>query len=260
MICYNNGGIIGVDYTDGDIICSTLTTSQSFGMYVRSMFKGLFGSGYTGIQTDGSFMEGEETRTKLDDPSGGGSEGSGFGGTVLPEEPGSAIGGSTELLPGDGTTASGLPGEGGSEGSGSGQGTQPIGDPVTGEPTDGTAAGGSEIGAAMEELFGPSMLAYSEKTGRYELLDTAGAAAGEELTRKEALEKAKDAAAPDEKDNTAEPDDQAEKKDSFLVAWWQGRSLNAEERQGFILIAAAAAAGIAVLIILYRVVIRKRKQ
>lgn len=112
----------------------------------------------------------------------------------------------------------------------------------------------------MEELFGPSMLAYSEKTGRYELLDTAGAAAGEELTRKEALEKAKDTAAPDEKDNTAEPDGQAEKKDSFLVAWWQGRSLNAEERQGFILIAAAAAAGIAVLIILYRVVIRKRKQ
>ena len=260
MICYNNGGIIGVDYTGGDIICSTLTTRQSFGMYVRSMFKGLFGSGYTGIQTDGSFMEGEETRTKLDDPSGGGSEGSGFGGTVLPEEPGSAIGGSTELLPGEGTTASGLPGEGGSEGSGSGQGTRPIEDPVTGEPTDGTAAGGSEIGAAMEELFGPSMLAYSEKTGRYELLDTAGAAAGEELTRKEALEKAKDAAAPDEKDNTAEPDDQAEKKDSFLVAWWQGRSLNAEERQGFILIAAAAAAGIAVLIILYRVVIRKRKQ
>ena len=52
-ICYKNGGIIGVDYTGGDISCSTLTTRQSFGMYVRSMFKGLFGSGYTGIQTDG---------------------------------------------------------------------------------------------------------------------------------------------------------------------------------------------------------------
>ena len=42
---------------------------------------------------------------------------------------------------------------------------------------NGTAAGGSEIGAAMEELFGPSMLAYSEKTGRYELLDTASLSA-----------------------------------------------------------------------------------
>ena len=51
-----------------------------------------------------------------------------------------------------------------------------------------------------------------------------------------------------------------EKDHTFSIAWGFNRSLDATEKQGFVLIALATAAGIAVLATLFFKVVRKRKK
>ena len=118
---------------------------------------------------------------------------------------------------------------------------------------------------AYQELFGDSLLAYSEKTGKYELLDTEKLSEGEEVKRTDTLaEKSdnknngSDNSSSDEKEDEEQDPDGDE--DSFSVAWGINRSLDSTERQGFLLIALASGIGIAVLAILYFKVIRRRKK
>ena len=118
---------------------------------------------------------------------------------------------------------------------------------------------------AYQELFGDLLLAYSEKTGKYELLDTEKLSEGEEVKRTDTLaEKSdnknngSDNSSSDEKEDEEQDPDGDE--DSFSVAWGINRSLDSTERQGFLLIALASGIGIAVLAILYFKVIRRRKK
>ena len=151
-------------------------------------------------------------------------------------------------------------------------------DPDTSETSGGSGGtAGAQDGqdeaqsSVLMELFGSAVPAYSTRTGRYELLDTASLSAGGQMTREEAIQQAQAAADQAEDgtqsangngstaDKSAEPE-QAEGESGFSVAWGPNRSLNAGERQGFTLIALAAViAGIG-LVILYRVVIRKRRK
>ena len=126
---------------------------------------------------------------------------------------------------------------------------------------------------AAFELLGKSVVAFSEKTGKYELLDTASLLKGKEVTRVDALaaEKAKEAASEgsgtkaDSKQDTdtKEADDRtekAEKDGEFSVAWGLNHNLYTGEKQGFILIGLATAVAIAVLTVLYLKIIRKRRR
>ena len=108
---------------------------------------------------------------------------------------------------------------------------------------------------ALRELFGRSIVAFSEQTGQYELLDTESLANGKQVARVDAL------AAQNSGDRT-EANEDTENRHSentdFAVAWGLNRSLDTGEKQGFALIALAAAAAMAVLIVLYVKGIRKR--
>lgn len=326
---YKDGNVIGVDYSTGDTVCSTLTSVQSFVMYARRTIAGIFGGG--GVPVDGSFLDAEAVKDRLEtggvDQSGGAAIGGGTGangtavtkpgetetpaggsdtaagtgesvevtgdaqsggqsqaagaGESVPDQTGTdsgAAGGETGAagnvtdIPtgGDGTPDGEITGAGNTDNAGS--------DPDTSETSggsDGTA--GAQDGQAeaqssvLMELFGSAVPAYSTRTGRYELLDTASLSAGRQMTREEAIQQAQ--AAADQAgdgtqsangngstaDKSAEPE-QAEGESDFSVAWGPNRSLNAGERQGFTLIALAAViAGIG-LVILYRVVIRKRRK
>ena len=326
---YKDGNVIGVDYSTGDTVCSTLTSVQSFVMYARRTIAGIFGGG--GVPVDGSFLDAEAVKDRLEtggvDQSGGAAIGGGTGangtavtkpgetetpaggsdtaagtgesvevtgdaqsggqsqaagaGESVPDQTGTdsgAVGGETGAagdvtdIPtgGDGTPDGEITGAGNTDNAGS--------DPDTSETSggsDGTA--GAQDGQAeaqssvLMELFGSAVPAYSTRTGRYELLDTASLSAGGQMTREEAIQQAQ--AAADQAgdgtqsangngstaDKSAEPE-QAEGESDFSVAWGPNRSLNAGERQGFTLIALAAViAGIG-LVILYRVVIRKRRK
>ena len=326
---YKDGNVIGVDYSTGETVCSTLTSVQSFVMYARRTIAGIFGGG--GVPVDGSFLDAEAVKDRLEtggvDQSGGAAIGGGTGangtavtkpgetetpaggsdtaagtgesvevtgdaqsggqsqaagaGESVPDQTGTdsgAAGGETGAagdvtdIPtgGDGTPDGEITGAGNTDNTGS--------DPDTSETSggsDGTA--GAQDGQAeaqssvLMELFGSAVPAYSTRTGRYELLDTASLSAGGQMTREEAIQQAQ--AAADQAgdgtqsangngstaDKSAEPE-QAEGESDFSVAWGPNRSLNAGERQGFTLIALAAViAGIG-LVILYRVVIRKRRK
>ena len=106
-------------------------------------------------------------------------------------------------------------------------------------------------------------MAYSDKTGRYELMDTASLSEGEQVTAAEALA-AKNAhdsghgAGEQPSEDAATAD--GEKDRTFSIAWGFNRSLDATEKQGFVLIALATAAGIVVLATLFFKVVRKRKK
>ena len=326
---YKDGNVIGVDYSTGDTVCSTLTSVQSFVMYARRTIAGIFGGG--GVPVDGSFLDAEAVKDRLEtggvDQSGGTAIGGGTGanGTAItkPGETETPAGGSDtaagtgESVEVTGDAQSGgqsqaagaggsVPDQTGTDSGAAGGETGAAGD-VTDIPTggDGTADGeitgagntdnaesdpdtsetsggsGGTAGAqdgqdeaqssVLMELFGSAVPAYSTRTGRYELLDTASLSAGGQMTREEAIQQAQ--AAADQAgdgaqsangngstaDKSAEPE-QAEGESGFSVAWGPNRSLNAGERQGFTLIALAAViAGIG-LVILYRVVIRKRRK
>ena len=326
---YKDGNVIGVDYSTGETVCSTLTSVQSFVMYARRTIAGIFGGG--GVPVDGSFLDAEAVKDRLEtggvDQSGGAAIGGGTGangtavtkpgetetpaggsdtaagtgesvevtgdaqsggqsqaagaGESVPDQTGTdsgAAGGETGAagdvtdIPtgGDGTPDGEITGAGNTDNTGS--------DPDTSETSggsDGTA--GAQDGqdeaqsSVLMELFGSAVPAYSTRTGRYELLDTASLSAGGQMTREEAIQQEQEAAdqAGDgtqsangngsTADKSAEPE-QAEGESDFSVAWGPNRSLNAGERQGFTLIALAAViAGIG-LVILYRVVIRKRRK
>lgn len=325
---YKDGNVIGVDYSTGDTVCSTLTSVQSFVMYARRTIAGIFGGG--GVPVDGSFLDAEAVKDRLEtggvDQSGGEAIGGGTGanGTAV-TKPGEtetpaggdiaagtgesvevtgdaqsggqsqAAGAGESVLDQTGTDSGAAGGETGAAGdvtdiptggdgtpdgeiTGAGNTDNAGSDPDTSETSggsDGTA--GAQDGQAeaqssvLMELFGSAVPAYSTRTGRYELLDTASLSAGGQMTREEAIQQAQ--AAADQAgdgtqsangngstaDKSAEPE-QAEGESDFSVAWGPNRSLNAGERQGFTLIALAAViAGIG-LVILYRVVIRKRRK
>ena len=326
---YKDGNVIGVDYSTGATVCSTLTSVQSFVMYARRTIAGIFGGG--GVPVDGSFLDAEAVKDRLEtggvDQGGGTAIGGGTGanGTAVtkPGETETPAGGSdTAAGTGESVEVTGDAQSGGqSQAAGAGESvpdqtvtdsgaaggeTGAAGD-VTDIPTggDGTADGeitgagntdnagsdpdtsetsggsGGTAGAqdgqdeaqssVLMELFGSAVPAYSTRTGRYELLDTASLSAGGQMTREEAIQQAQAAADQAEDgtqsangngstaDKSAEPE-QAEGESGFSVAWGPNRSLNAGERQGFTLIALAAViAGIG-LVILYRVVIRKRRK
>ena len=326
---YKDGNVIGVDYSTGATVCSTLTSVQSFVMYARRTIAGIFGGG--GVPVDGSFLDAEAVKDRLEtggvDQSGGTAIGGGTGanGTAVtkPGETETPAGGSDtaagtgESVEVTGDAQSGgqsqaagagesVPDQTGTDSGAAGGETGAAGD-VTDIPTggDGTADGeitdagntdnagsdpdtsetsggsdgtaGAQDGQAeaqssvLMELFGSAVPAYSTRTGRYELLDTASLSAGGQMTREEAIQQAQAAADQAEDgtqsangngstaDKSAEPE-QAEGESGFSVAWGPNRSLNAGERQGFTLIALAAViAGIG-LVILYRVVIRKRRK
>ena len=323
---YKDGNVIGVDYSTGATVCSTLTSVQSFVMYARRTIAGIFGGG--GVPVDGSFLDAEAVKDRLEtggvDQSGGAAIGGGTGangtavtkpgetetpvggdiaagtgenvevtgdaqsggqsqaagaGESVPDQTGTdsgAAGGETGAagdvtdIPtgGDGTPDGEITGAGNTDNAGS--------DPDTSETTGGSGGtAGAQDGQAeaqssvLMELFGSAVPAYSTRTGRYELLDTASLSAGGQMTREEAIQQAQAAADQagdgtqnangNTADKSAEPE-QAEGESGFSVAWGPNRSLNAGERQGFTLIALAAViAGIG-LVILYRVVIRKRRK
>lgn len=223
---------------------------------------------------------GESVEVTGDAQSGGQSQAAGAGGSV-PDQTGTdsgAAGGETGAagdvtdIPtgGDGTADGEITGAGNTDNAGS--------DPDTSETSGGSGGtAGAQDGqdeaqsSVLMELFGSAVPAYSTRTGRYELLDTASLSAGGQMTREEAIQQAQAAADQAEDgtqsangngntaDKSAEPE-QAEGESGFSVAWGPNRSLNAGERQGFTLIALAAViAGIG-LVILYRVVIRKRRK
>lgn len=223
---------------------------------------------------------GESVEVTGDAQSGGQSQAAGAGESV-PDQTGTdsgAAGGETGAagdvtdIPtgGDGTADGEITDAGNTDNAGS--------DPDTSETTDGSdGTAGAQDGQAeaqssvLMELFGSAVPAYSTRTGRYELLDTASLSAGGQMTREEAIQQAQAAADQagdgtqsangngNTADKSAEPE-QAEGESGFSVAWGPNRSLNAGERQGFTLIALAAfIAGIG-LVILYRVVIRKRRK
>lgn len=325
---YKDGNVIGVDYSTGDTVCSTLTSVQSFVMYARRTIAGIFGGG--GVPVDGSFLDAEAVKDRLEtggvDQSGGTAIGGGTGanGTAVtkPGETETPAGGDIAAGTGESVEVTGdaqsggqsqaagagesVPDQTGTDSGAAGGETGAAGD-VTDIPTggDGTADGeitgagntdnagsdpdtsetsggsngtaGAQDGQAeaqssvLMELFGSAVPAYSTRTGRYELLDTASLSAGGQMTREEAIQQAQAAADQAEDgtqsangngstaDKSAEPE-QAEGESGFSVAWGPNRSLNAGERQGFTLIALAAViAGIG-LVILYRVVIRKRRK
>ena len=106
------------------------------------------------------------------------------------------------------------------------------------------------------------MLVYSEQSGRYELLDTASLSKGEKVKRVDALARNQgDGDRPDKAQSEADGDETEntdDKEDSFSIAWGINRSLNSEERQGFLLIALAGGAGVAGLTLLYTK-LRRRK-
>lgn len=108
---------------------------------------------------------------------------------------------------------------------------------------------------ALREMFGRSIVAFSEQTGQYELLDTESLANGKQVARVDAL------AAQNSGDRTEANEDTENRhgeNTDFAVAWGLNRSLDTGEKQGFALIAFAAAAAMAVLIVLYVKGIRKR--
>ncbi len=139
-------------------------------------------------------------------------------------------------------------------------------------PDEGTGgiSKASDIPAAQEaafELLGKSIVAFSDKSGKYELLDTASLLDGEEVARVDALaaEKAgKDssqAKADSKQDSQIEESEDKVKKDGeFSIAWGLNHNLDTGEKQGFILIGLAAAVAIAVLTLLYFKIIRKRRR
>ena len=325
---YKDGNVIGVDYSTGDTVCSTLTSVQSFVMYARRTIAGIFGGG--GVPVDGSFLDAEAVKDRLEtggvDQSGGAAIGGGTGanGTAVtkPGETETPVGGDIAAGTGESVEVTGdaqsggqsqaagagesVPDQTGTDSGAAGGETGAAGD-VTDIPTGGDGTPDGEITGAgntdnagsdpdtsetsggsggtagaqdgqdeaqssvLMELFGSAVPAYSTRTGRYELLDTASLSAGGQMTREEAIQQAQAAADQAEDgtqsangngntaDKSAEPE-QAEGESGFSVAWGPNRSLNAGERQGFTLIALAAViAGIG-LVILYRVVIRKRRK
>ena len=114
--------------------------------------------------------------------------------------------------------------------------------------------------AALKELFGSSLVAYSDKTGRYELLDTGSLAEGRQVEAADVLADKRGGAsgAADNTDSKEELDDSGENDHRLSIAWGINRSLDTSEKQGFVLIALAAAAGVLVLVALFCKV-RKRK-
>ena len=149
-------------------------------------------------------------------------------------------GGSTAQAGADGTASSGS-GTAAAPGSGSnGSSDGGFDDTATGQTVE----------EAMKELFGSLLVAYSDSTGQYEVLDTASLAQGQQVWVADVLAHRNSA-------DSADADSGADH--SFSVAWGINRSLDTAERQGFVLIALAAGAGMTVLIALFCKVRRRKK-
>ena len=110
---------------------------------------------------------------------------------------------------------------------------------------------------AMKELFGATLVAYSDRTGQYEVLDTASLAQGQQIRVADVLAHKNGADSADSAVDNADADSGADH--SFSVAWGINRSLDTTERQGFVLIALAAGTGMIVLIALFTKVRRRKK-
>ena len=109
----------------------------------------------------------------------------------------------------------------------------------------------------MKELFGSLLVAYSDSTGQYEVLDTASLAQGQQVWVADVLAHRNSDDSADAAADSADADSGADH--SFSVAWGINRSLDTAERQGFVLIALAAGAGMTVLIALFCKVRRRKK-
>lgn len=181
---YKDGSVIGVDYHTGLQVCSTLQPVRSFLAYAMNTIASIGSGGWALPVSDGSFYDGENFRDQLPD---GGTEAE--GGTEVNGS--DAVGGDTAVS-GDGADGqvSGATAPGG-------QAAQ-SGGPTAQAGTDGAASSGSGTAAAapssgsndssdgaaaeqtveeaMKELFGSSLVAYSDSTGQYEVLDTASLA------------------------------------------------------------------------------------
>lgn len=118
--------------------------------------------------------------------------------------------------------------------------------------------------AVFKEIFGEAVVAYSDKTGKYELLDTESLSEGKQLEAVDALSDKKDPDnsrhGEDEKPDEADEPNDKDKDDTFAIAWGINRSLDTSEKQGFVLIALASLAGIILLITLFVKAVRKRKK
>ena len=118
--------------------------------------------------------------------------------------------------------------------------------------------------AVFKEIFGEAVVAYSDKTGKYELLDTESLSEGKQLEAVDALSDKKDhdnsRHDEDEKPDEADEPNDKDKDDTFAIAWGINRSLDTSEKQGFVLIALASLAGIILLITLFVKAVRKRKK
>ncbi|MBS6398144.1 MAG: hypothetical protein KH452_13520 [Clostridiales bacterium] len=191
---------------------------------------------------------------------GGGAEAAGGTGSVSGQE--SAAGGMGSVS-GQESTAGGTGNVSGQESIAGGNTTVPGGDgaeaaDIAGGSSEAEGASWQTPEEAARELFGESVIAYSEVTGQYELLETASAVNGDPVKMADAI------AAREEKTEEKTEDEDAEKKaqeedSSFAVAWGINRSLYTGEKQGFLLISLAAGAGIIILFVIYWKVIRKRK-
>ena len=140
---------------------------------------------------------GESVEVTGDAQSGGQSQAAGAGGSV-PDQTGTdsgaaggetgAAGDVTDIPTGGGGTADGeITGAGNTDNAGS--------DPDTSETSGGSGGtAGAQDGqdeaqsSVLMELFGSAVPAYSTRTGRYELLDTASLSAGGQMTREEAIQ------------------------------------------------------------------------
>lgn len=122
------------------------------------------------------------------------------------------------------------------------------------EGTEGAAAGSAGLTpeqAAVREL-GSSMLVYSPETGKYEVMETESLVEGKPKELEKILAAAEKEAAADGRETVDQ--------DGFSVTGGFGRGLYTSEKQGFALIAAAAGIGLIGLILLYVMVIRKRRR
>ena len=203
--------------------------------------------GDTAVSGDGSAATNGEIAVNGDTAvSGDGTAGQGSG-AAAPGGQAAQSGGSTAQAGADGTASSGS-GTAAAPGSGS-----------NGSPGGGfdDTATGQTVEEAMKELFGSLLVAYSDSTGQYEVLDTASLAQGQQVRVADVLAHKNSADSADAAADSADADSGADH--SFSVAWGINRSLDTAERQGFVLIALAAGAGMIVLIALFCKVRRRKK-
>lgn len=245
--------MIGVDYHTGLQVCSTLQPVRSFLAYAMNTIASIGSGGWALPVSDGSFYDGENFRDQLPDgdtEAEGGTEVNGsdaVGGDTAVSGDGADGQVSGATAPGGQAAQSGGPtaqaGTDGAASSGSGTAAAAPGS-GSNDSSDGAAAE-QTVEEAMKELFGSSLVAYSDSTGQYEVLDTASLAQGQQVRVADVLAHRNSA------DSGADH--------SFSVAWGINRSLDTAERQGFVLIALAAGAGMIVLIALFCKIRRRKK-